>query len=243
MSSKKSSERVDILAFGAHPDDVELTAGGTIARAVRQGYRVAIIDATRGELGTRGTAARREREAARAAAALGVRIRENLGLPDGHLTEARDALPRFVEALRAFRPRIVIAPYWESRHPDHRALAFLIRDAFFFAGVGKWPARGVAARPPKLIFALAYTNVSPSFYVDVSTDFSRKLSSIRAYRSQIVGRDRLGDVLPTGRPLLNAIDVIHAGYGAAAQVRYAEPFWMREAMRVDDIVQIPLLSM
>jgi len=242
LSSKKSSGGVDILAFGAHPDDVELSAGGTIAKAVRQGYRVAIIDATRGELGTRGSADQRGREAHRAAKALGVRVRENLGLPDGHLSEARDGLKRIVEVLRAFRPRVVIAPYWESRHPDHRALSYLIRDAFFFSGVRRWPARGTAGRPSKLIFSMAYVEATPSFYVDVSRDFSKKIASIAAYRSQVVGRDRLGDVFPTGRPLIDAIKVIHAGYGAAAQVRFAEPFWMREALRVDDVVQLPLLS-
>ncbi|MFN0152590.1 MAG: bacillithiol biosynthesis deacetylase BshB1 [bacterium] len=243
MSTRKSSYGIDLLAFGAHPDDVELTAGGTLAKAVRQGYAVGIVDATRGELGTRGSVAVRAREAARAARSLGVRVRENLGLPDGHLSAAPDGLKRVVEVLRTLRPRVVIAPYWESRHPDHRALSNLVRDACFFAGVKRWPARGLAARPAKLIFAIAYTGAAPSFYVDVSRDFSRKLNAIRAYRSQVVGQDRLGDVFPSGRPLLNAITVIHAGYGASAQVEYAEPFWMREAMRVDDVTRLPLISM
>ncbi len=242
MSTQKSSYDIDLLAFGAHPDDVELTAGGTLAKAVRQGYAVGIVDATRGELGTRGSATVRAREAARAAKMLGARVRENLGLPDGHLSAASDGLKRVVEALRALRPRVVIAPYWESRHPDHRALAFLVRDAVFLAGVKHWPARGAAARPAKLIYALAYSDAAPSFYVDVSLDFSKKLRAIRTYRSQVFGRDRLGDIFPSGRPLMDAIRVIHAGYGATAQVEYAEPFWMREAMRVDDVTRIPLIS-
>jgi len=232
-----------VLAFGAHPDDVELTAGGTLAKAVRQGYSVGIIDATRGEMGTRGTVETRAREAARAAKILGARLRENLALPDGSLSTARDAPRRIVEVLRDLRPRVVIAPYWESRHPDHRALALLVRDAFFFAGVKNWPARGRAGRPGKLIFTLAYCEACPTFYVDVSRDFQVKLRSIRAYGSQVSGQDRLGDVFSTGRSLIDTITAIHSAYGAAAQAKYAEPYWMREAVCFDDVLRIPLISM
>lgn len=242
MSRQKSRALLDIVAFGAHPDDVELTCGGTLAKSARQGHKIGIVDATRGELGTRGSVATRAREAEKASRILGVATRENLGLPDGHLSTAPDALRSIVEAIRRLRPSVVITPSEESRHPDHRALARLVREACFFSGLERWDAGGVPWRPRKIVTSTTYLPVSPSFLVDITDDFQAKLRAIHAYASQIRGADRLGDIFPSGRKLIDAITSIHGNYGAMAQVKFAEPFVCKEAMVVDDLLGLPLLS-
>lgn len=240
MSRKKSEGGVDLLAFGAHPDDVELAAGGCLADAARRGYKVGIVDATRGERGTSGSPRTREREAAAAAAVLGVRRRENLGLVDGGLECNQESRRAVVERLRALRPSVVLAPYRRSLHPDHRVLANIVRDACFLAGLARWPAAGRPWRPRKLLFATAYQDVRPTLLVDVSRVFEAKLKAIRAYRSQVTGAARLGDVFSPDRPLLETIRAWHAAYGAAVHVQYAEPFHQREPILFDDVMEIPV---
>lgn len=236
-ASKDSDHGLDLLVIGAHPDDAELVAGGTIAKATKGGRRVGILDATRGETGTRGTAAGRAREAERAARILGVALRENLGLRDGYLSVEDDARRALVERIRALRPRVVIAPHWESRHPDHRALSSLVRDACFLAGLSRWRADGSPWRPSRVLYAVAYLDVRPTFYVDVSDEFDVKLRAIQAHRSQVAGARRLGDIPETGRPLLETIRVFGAYYGALIRTKFAEPFLGAHAFEKKDIAE------
>lgn len=242
MSRQKSRALLDIVAFGAHPDDVELTCGGTIAKSARQGHRVGIVDATRGELGTRGTVATRAREAERASRILGVATRENLGLPDGYLSTAPEAPRSIVEAIRRLRPWIVIVPSEASRHPDHRALSRLVKEACFFSGLERWDAKGAPWRPRKIVTSTTYLPVPPSFLVDISDDFEVKLRAIRSFKSQIRGVDRLGDIFPSSRSLIDTIKNIHSGYGAIAQAKFAEPFLQHEVIVIDDLLELPLAS-
>ncbi|HEX6629609.1 MAG TPA: bacillithiol biosynthesis deacetylase BshB1, partial [Gemmatimonadaceae bacterium] len=177
---------VDVLAIAAHRDDVELTCGGTLLRAADRGQRTAVIDLTQGEMGTRGSAALRAAEAERAAAVLGLAVRENLALPDAGITntpETRAALARLV---RRLRPRVVIAPSPWARHPDHRVAAELVRDACFVAGLAKVAPDVPRHRPRKVIHAITYREdaVKPTFVVDVSDVFERKMAAIRCYGSQ-----------------------------------------------------------
>jgi bacillithiol biosynthesis deacetylase BshB1 len=213
-----------MLVVGAHPDDAELVAGGAIARLARAGLRVGIVDATRGEAGTRGDAATRAREADRAARILGVSVRTNLGLRDGHL-EANEVTRRaVVEQIRALRPRIVIGPHAESRHPDHRVLSTVVRDACFLAGLRRWRASGAPWKPASVLSACAYLDVEPSLTVDISQVFRVKLSAIRAHRSQVAGARHLGDIPWTGRPLMDVIAIFHGYYGTRVGARFGEPF-------------------
>ncbi len=225
----------DLLVFGAHPDDAELVAGGTMSKMARRGCRVCIVDATAGEAGTRGTPAIRAREAARAARILGVARRENLGLPDGHLESNEPSRRVVVEAIRRLRPRIIVAPHETSRHPDHRALARLVHDAVFLAGLRRWRAAGDPWKPAVVASAVAYLDVAPAFLIDVSRDFARKLRSLRAYRTQVAGARRLGDVPATGRPLLETIAVFHGFYGAQIGRKFAEPFWLPKGIELEDL--------
>jgi bacillithiol biosynthesis deacetylase BshB1 len=231
---------VDILAIAAHRDDIELTCGGTLLAAAARGRRTAIIDLTAGESGTRGSAELRAREAERAAEVLGVTARENLGLPDAALVNTPETRARLAVAIRRFRPRIVIAPASHGRHPDHRITAELVRDASFVAGLAKVEPTVPAHRPLKVVHTLTYREdaVKPTFIVDISDVFERKLEAIRCYASQFDGATHAGEVYPNGEPLLDIVRHQAAHYGSQIRTRYGEPFFTHETMRVDDIATL-----
>lgn len=236
---------VDVLAIAAHRDDVELTCAGTLARAADQGYRTGILDLTAGETGTRGSAELRAREAEAAATLLGVSERRNAGLPDAHLQNT-DAMRRVVvEHIRHFAPRVVILPFAIGRHPDHRIASELGRDACFLAGLARYDAGGAPHRPHKILYALAYREdpVKPTFVVDISAQFERKLAAIRCYASQFDGVKAAGEIFPTGQDLYSLVETQNAHYGSLIRCRYAEPFFTHETMLVDDIVALGVQSM
>jgi bacillithiol biosynthesis deacetylase BshB1 len=240
-----SDVTVDLLAIAAHRDDAELTCGGTLAKAVRAGHRVGILDLTRGEAGTRGDAATRAAEAERAAATLGVHVRLNAELPDARLHNDEPARARLVELLRATRPRVVILPYPVGRHPDHRTAAELGRDACYLAGLAKYGAGGAPHRPFKILYALAYREdpVKPSFVVDISDTFELKLAAIRCYASQFDGARAAGEIYPTGQDLYELIRVQSAHYGSLIRRPYGEPFFCHETLAVDDVVRLGVQSL
>lgn len=240
------SDHVDLLAIAAHRDDVELTCGGTLAKAARAGHRVGIIDLTQGEMGTRGDAATRATEAERAAKTLGVAIRLNAGMRDAHLQNDEASRKTVVELIRRTRPSVVILPFPVGRHPDHRIASELGRDACYLAGLAKYePGKGGAAyRPYKLLFALAYREdpVKPTFVVDISDVFETKLQAIRCYTSQFDGAKAAGEVYPTGHDLYELIRVQSAHYGSLIRRRYGEPFFTPETQEVDDVLKLGVQS-
>lgn len=236
---------VDLLVAAPHPDDAELLAGGTLAKAADQGHRTGILDLTRGELGSRGSPELRAKEAAEASRVLGVSERANAGLPDGHLANT-DAMRRVViEHLRRFRPRVVVLPYIVGRHPDHRVASELIRDACFLAGLKNYPADGEPFKPFKLCYALAYREdpVVPSFIVDISSSFDRKLAAVACYASQFEGVTQAGELYPNGQGLPELLRIQHAHYGSRIRAAYGEPFWTPEATLVDDIAGLGVASL
>lgn len=240
------SDHVDLLAIAAHRDDVELTCGGTLAKAARAGHRVGIIDLTQGEMGTRGDAATRATEAERAAKTLGVAIRLNAGMRDAHLQNDETSRKTVVELIRRTRPSVVILPFPVGRHPDHRIASELGRDACYLAGLAKYePGKGGAAyRPYKLLFALAYREdpVKPTFVVDISDVFETKMQAIRCYTSQFDGAKAAGEVYPTGHDLYELIRVQSAHYGSLIRRRYGEPFFTPETQEVDDVLKLAVQS-
>jgi bacillithiol biosynthesis deacetylase BshB1 len=239
------SDQVDLLAIAAHRDDVELTCGGTLAKAARAGHRVGIVDLTQGESGTRGDAATRAAEAARAAAALGVHLRLNAGMPDAHLTNDEASRATVVELIRRTRPRVVILPYPVGRHPDHRIASELGRDACYLAGLAKYGGAGDAHRPFKVLYALAYREdpVKPSFVVDISDSFEAKMQAIRCYASQFDGAKAAGEIFPTGQDLYELIRVQSAHYGSLIRRPYGEPFFTHETLAVDDVLELGVQSL
>ena len=236
---------VDLLAIAAHPDDVELTCGGTLAKAVRQGYKVGILDLAAGEAGTRGSAELRTQEAAAGAQALGVHQRENAGLKDAHLQNSDETRRVVIEWIREFRPRTVILPFPIGRHPDHRVASELGRDACYLAGLERYDAKGKAHRPHKILYALAYREdpVKPTFVVDISDTFDVKMQALRCYRSQFEGTQRAGEIHPTGQPLYELVETHSAHYGSLIRVRYGEPFFTHETIAVEDVVKLSVQSM
>jgi bacillithiol biosynthesis deacetylase BshB1 len=232
--------QVDILAIASHRDDVELTCGGTLIKAARAGRRTAILDLTRGETGTRGSAAERQAEAERAAALLGVQARENLGLPDAGIVNTPETRAELARAIRRFAPRVVIAPAREGRHPDHWTTAQLVRDASFVAGLAKVAPEVPKHRPLKVLHCIAYREdqLKPTFVVDISDEFETKLEAIRCYGSQFDGVLQAGEVYPTGEPLYDVVRHQAAHYGSLIRRRYGEPFYTTETMLVDDVASL-----
>ncbi len=239
-------QTVDILAIAAHRDDVELTCGGTLAKAAKAGHRVGILDLTQGEMGTRGDAATRAAEAERAAKTLGVALRLNAGMRDAHLEDNEASRKTVVEIIRRMRPRVVILPFSVGRHPDHRIASELGRDACYLAGLAKYePGKGGEAhRPYKLLYALAYREdpVKPTFVVDISDVFETKMDAIRCYASQFTGAKAAGEIHPTGQDLYELIRVQSAHYGSLIRRRYGEPFYTAETQEVDDVLKLGVQS-
>jgi N-acetylglucosamine malate deacetylase 1 len=236
--------RLDVLAIAAHPDDVELTCGGTMAKMARKGYRTGILDLTRGEMGTRGTAETRLKEAAAAARILGVRVRGNLGLPDAGVEVNEENKLAVAAKIREWQPHTVILPYWEGRHPDHTNGARLAYEGCFLAGLKKLPLGGQAYRPFKILYSAMYQDVRASFAVDITAHFGRRRRAILAYRSQFQPPrgERRGKVhLPLDQ-LEGEMNLLVRYYGRMIGVGYAEPFLVKEILQVDDIVKMPVRS-
>jgi bacillithiol biosynthesis deacetylase BshB1 len=236
-------EPLDLLAVGCHPDDVELTCGATLRLAADQGYRTGILDLTRGELGTKGTPARRAREAERAAEILGATVRDNLELPDAGIIPTDETRRRAVAALRRLRPSVVILPWIRGRHPDHRLGSELVRDACFLAGLVKY-GEGDPHRPRKVLYATSFREDvgKPTFVVDVSGQFERKMDAIRCYSSQFDEATQAGEAFPTGQPFYELVETQNRHYGSLIRRPFGEPFVTDETIAVADVVALDVAS-
>jgi N-acetylglucosamine malate deacetylase 1 len=228
----------DIAGLCAHPDDAELIMGGTVAREAAAGRRVALVDLTRGECGSRGTPETRAAEAEAAARILGVAHRESLGLPDARLSETIEHRDAIVEAVRRLRPRVVLLQHWEQRHPDHAHASRLVYDACFMAGLRNYrPELGEAFRPHKLAYATSMTEateVPPSFVVDITATFATKMKAIRAFASQFTAAPGETVSLPFDR-FQAAVELTARRQGQRIGVEFGEGYVTREPLRVDDV--------
>lgn len=235
---------LDVLAIFAHRDDAELTCGGTLIKLASQGHRTGILDLTEGEMGTRGSAAIRADEAARAASIMGLAVRENLKLPDAGIVNTPETRRLLARVIRTYRPTIVIAPAPQGRHPDHRVTAELVRDACFVSGLAKVEPDLPKHRPRKVLHCLTYREdgLRPTFVVDISSEFERKLEAIRCYGSQFDTVTQAGEVYPNGDPLYEIVRHQAAHYGSLIRTRYGEPFFTTETMRVDDITTLEVAT-
>lgn len=236
--------KLDLLAIAAHPDDVELTCGGTLIKMARRGYKTGVLDLTAGEMGTRGTAETRAREAQRAGKLLGTKWRGTLGVPDSNVQPSRENKLRLAELLRELRPRTVILPYWEARHPDHYHASTLGYEACFLAGLKQLPLAGEPFRPFKILYSTAYAPVRPSFVVDITEEFKQRHRAILAYVSQF--RPKKGarkSKVYLGLERLEA-EMNHLAwhYGQMIGVKYGEPFLTKELQQVEDVVEMAVRS-
>jgi N-acetylglucosamine malate deacetylase 1 len=236
--------KLDLLAIGPHPDDVELTSGGTLLKMAEEGYLTGILDLTQGETGTRGTPETRLREAARAGKILRVKIRRNLGLPDARLESHEEHKKAIAAIIRELQPRTVILPYWDGRHPDHYTAAKLGYEACFVAGLKNYPLEGAAFRPFKILYAAAYADIRPTFAVDITKQFAIRRRAILAYASQFrpSAKDRRSKVFLPLDELEERMNHQVRHYGRMIGVRYAEGFVVKEVMSVDDVVELPVRS-
>lgn len=238
--------KLDLLVIAAHPDDAELTSGGTLLKMADAGYRTGILDLTRGEAGSRGTAEIRLREAAQAGKILRASVRRNLGLPDAHLRVCDEFKAAIAEVIRELRPHSVILPYWEGRHPDHYTAATLGYEACFIAGLKNYSPGGEAFRPFKILYAAAYAeDVRPTFAVDITKYYDRRRQAILAYASQFrppKGQRRSSVYLPLDE-LEERMSLEARRYGAMIGVRYAEAYVAKEIVQCDDVVKMAVRSM
>jgi bacillithiol biosynthesis deacetylase BshB1 len=232
----------DVLAIAAHRDDVEQTCGGTLLVQQSLGWTTAILDLTQGESGTRGTAEERRAEAEAAASILRVSHREALDLPDGSLQNTLPARLKIAAVLRRLRPRVVILPYWQGRHPDHYTTATLGYEACFAAGLKRLEIEGEPHRPFKILYASLYADVRPTFVVDITPHVETRLQSLLAYRSQYGDHpDGAGLFVPESE-IRERTFATARHYGLLAGVRYAEPFVQKEVALADDLMHLPVAS-
>jgi N-acetylglucosamine malate deacetylase 1 len=236
-------ENVDVLAIAAHPDDIELTCGGTLIKAVHQGYSVGILDLTQGEMGTRGTPELRAKEAEAAKNVIGARFREHMDLGDARLTASIENRMAVAEKIRQARPRTVILHHWDARHPDHSASAKLAYEACYAAGLKQLPIAGEPFRPKKIIYASMEADIRPTFVVDISQFFPKKMEAVNCFASQFLGdTEAITNIFPAWGRLLDRVTTQCKYYGHLAGVEYAEPYVVREILKIDDVVDFPVVS-
>jgi N-acetylglucosamine malate deacetylase 1 len=258
MSSLSLNPSLDILAIAAHRDDIEQTCGGTLLKAAQRGQRTGILDLTQGEMGTRGTAEDRAREADDAGKILGVRWRRALDLPDGRVENTWENRLKVASVIRETRPRVIILPYWKGRHPDHYTASILGYEACFLAGLSKLdPQKGLGVRasdlrrqtsdlaphrPFKIVYATLYYDIRPSFVVDIGDQFEGKFASILAYKSQFSDQEAGKDLFPAHDEIRARVDAMARFYGMLGGVTHAEPFLQKEVGLIEDLLAIPVKS-
>lgn len=231
--------KIDLLAFGAHPDDAELGAGGTLIRAARTGSSTGIVTLTRGEMGSRGGVTERAAEFDAAAAALGLAHHATLDLPDGRLASDERSREAVVRVLRDLRPSVVLAPYWEDRHPDHGAASRIVQDAVFLAGLARLDTGQKPHRPAEIIYYMAAWEFEPSFVVDISAQFEQKQAALACYASQLHNPDRHSDEPGTyisSEHYRQLVAARAAHYGRLIGKAHGEPFRIRGLVEVPDLV-------
>jgi bacillithiol biosynthesis deacetylase BshB1 len=262
MNTSSDRQIVDVLAIAAHRDDVEQTCGGTLLKAAERGQRTAILDLTRGEMGTRGTAEDRAHEAAEAGKLLRVSWRGALDIPDTRVENSYENRLKISRVIRMLRPRVVILPYWEARHPDHAKASPLGYEACFLAGLNKLDLSSIAPgslsnaisdlkleteslppyRPFKILYASLYTEVRPSFVVDITHQFESRLQSLLAYKSQYGQQQAGADLFVPEKEIRTRLETMARFYGLLAGVEFAEPFVQKEVGLVEDVTAIPVQS-
>ncbi len=223
IRKKEHAVKLDVIAFGAHADDVELGCGGTILKLRALGYKTGVVALTRGEMATRGTAEIRAQEFAAAAQVMGLAVHKILDMPDGRVEEIWENKLKVIQEIRAFRPRIVFAPYWIARHPDHEKASRIVREAAYLAGLKRLDTDQEAHRPFKVIFYPTRFEFPPSFIVDTTNFHAKKLAALQAYKSQFDSLER--------------ISTRDKQYGTYIGVKYGEPFLVREALKIEDPVE------
>jgi len=242
--------KLDLLAIAAHPDDVELSCGGTLLKMAHAGYKTGILDLTAGEMGTRGTPEIRAKEAAKGAKILRVSWRGTLGVPDSDVQPSRQHKLRLASVIRELRPKTVILPYWEARHPDHYHASTLGYEGCFLAGLKQLPIDGEPHRPFKILYSTVFASVRPTFVVDITPHFEQRRRAIRAFASQFLPKKsesrkqfKKTNVFLAIDRLEDEMNLLARHYGELISVKYGEPFLIKELMQVHDVVKMDVRSL
>ena len=239
----KVRNEVDVLAVAAHRDDVEQTCGGTLLKMRSLGLETGILDLTQGEAGTRGSATERAAEAEAAGGILGVRLRKALDLPDGRVENTYENRLKVIRVLRELRPRVVILPYWQGRHPDHYTAATLGYEACFLSGLARVESGQAPYRPYKIVYASLYADVRPTFVVDITPFIGQRYQALMAYRSQYSNAEDGSALFVPEEEIRERTFAEARHYGQLAGVRYAEPFVQKEVGLVEDLMLLPVASL
>ncbi|KPL05458.1 MAG: hypothetical protein AMJ73_00650 [candidate division Zixibacteria bacterium SM1_73] len=234
--------KLDALAIAAHRDDVEIVCGGTVIKLADLGYKVGIIDLTQGEMGTLGSKEQREKEALNAAKVMGVKIRENLMLPDSKVEPTWENKLKLVRLIRKHKPRLAILPYWTQRHPDHANCSKLAYDACYLSGLAKLDAPGEPHRPSKIIYNSSFHQIQHSFIVDITDQFERKKKAVACYKSQFQEMTSGKVVFPPAGDIFEFMEITARHYGYLIRKKYGEAFVTKEMMEIDDPMKIPVSS-
>ncbi|PYV92207.1 MAG: bacillithiol biosynthesis deacetylase BshB1 [Acidobacteria bacterium] len=229
--------KLDALAFGAHPDDIELVVSGTLLKLADLGYNTGVVDMVRGELGTRGTPQIRAREAQASARILSLKLRENLKLTDGQIFNTQPARLKVIRTLRKYRPSLVFTHYWDDKHPDHVHTSQIVTEACYLSGLAKIGTGQERFRPQKIFYFMLPHYVEPSFIVDISQYFDRKMQALRCFSSQLHDpKSREPQTYLSVPEFLLALESLHRYYGTLIQSKYAEAFYCTEVISIDDPV-------
>ena len=238
MQEEPPSRPLDVLALAAHPDDIEQTCGGTLIRMAEMGYRCGALDLTQGEMGTRGTPEIRLEEAQAAARHMLLSWRGNMRFPDARLENTISARMSLAVELRRIQPRVLILPYWQARHPDHYRACEIGYEAAFLAGLRKLDEYSEPHRPFKVLYASLYANVTPSFVVDISAQFERRMQALLAYESQYGSQETASHLFPDPEEVRDRLASIARFYGNLIGTKYGEPYVVKESVKIDDIVSL-----
>ncbi|MGH9611842.1 MAG: bacillithiol biosynthesis deacetylase BshB1 [Bryobacteraceae bacterium] len=242
FASAGVEQPLDVLAIAAHPDDVEQTCGGTLLKLADMGYRTGVLDLTAGDMGSRGTPELRIQESEAAARQMRLAWRGNMRLPDARLENTVSVRMSLAGEIRNLRPRVVILPYWEGRHPDHYRAGEIAYEACFLSGLRKLDEDTPPHRPFKVVYSSLYANVTPSFVVDITPHFDRRMAALFAYESQYGETADASGLFPRREEIRERLAAIARFYGNLIGVRYGEPFVVKETLRVDDLVAMPVRS-
>jgi bacillithiol biosynthesis deacetylase BshB1 len=232
------SNKIDIIAFSPHPDDAEMGCGGILLKLKDQGYRTGIIDLSRAELSTNGDPETRKKETEEASKILGLDVRENLELEDGNIKNDADSRLRVINVLRKYRPSLALIPFKEDRHPDHENSYKLLKDAIFISGLRKFKTELDFHRPHIVVSYMLHYEFKPSFIVDISRYYEKKLEAVSAYRSQFYTREEMkhSDHM-TSRYFFNVINNRHKCLGLKIRSEYGEPYYIEFDIRIEDPVK------
>ena len=233
---------LDVLAIAAHPDDVEQTCGGTLIRMAEQGYRSGVLDLTAGDMGTRGTPEIRIEESKTAGEQMLLSWRQNLRWPDARLENHVGSRMTLAGVIRRIRPRVVILPYWTGRHPDHYRASEIGYEACFLAGLRRLEEDVPPHRPFKILYSSLYANVTPSFVVDISRQFERRMNALFSYVSQYGDSKEGSDLFPSHSEVEERLAAIARFYGNLIGAKYGEPFVIKDTIAIDDVVSMPVRS-